>query len=132
MNLLLDTNAYAFLRKGQAELADLARKSQKISMSTIVLGELRYGFLYGTRVGQNEKDLFHFLAEPKVQVLDVTSETAEIFGVLSASLRRKGRPIPTNDIWIAAHAFQAQSILVSFDAHFAEVENLRFRHLKAD
>ena len=129
MNLLLDTNAYAFLRKGQAELSDLVRGALTISMSTIVLGELRYGFLYGTKVGQNEKDLHRFLAEPKVKVLDVNSETAEIFGILSASLRRKGRPIPTNDIWIAAHAFQNQSILVSFDAHFQQIENLRFRYL---
>jgi tRNA(fMet)-specific endonuclease VapC len=132
MNLLLDTNAYAFLRKGQAELSDLVRKAQIISMSTIVLGELRYGFLYGTKAGQNEKDLLQFIGEPKVKVLDVTSETAEIFGILSATLRRKGRPIPSNDIWIAAHAFQTQSILVSFDAHFQEIENLRFRYLKSD
>jgi tRNA(fMet)-specific endonuclease VapC len=54
----------------------------------------------------------------------VTRTTADRFARIAAALRVKGRPIPTNDIWVAAHAMETGAELLSFDSHFAEVEGL--------
>jgi len=60
--------------------------------------------------------------------LTVTLVTADRFGRIAASLRRKGRPLPTNDIWIAAHAMESGADLLSFDRHFEHVEGLAWIH----
>ena len=77
----------------------------------------------------NRAQLEDFLAEPITCTLDVNLDTAGRFGTIAGALRRKGRPIPTNDIWIAAHAVQAGAELLSYDAHFEAVEGLSRTHL---
>jgi tRNA(fMet)-specific endonuclease VapC len=69
-----------------------------------------------------------FLASAYVSFLPVTLVTADRFGRIAASLRRKGRPIPSNDIWIAAHTMESGSELLSFDQHFKEVDGLAWVH----
>lgn len=59
-----------------------------------------------------------------MSLLPVTLVTADRFGRIAATLRRKGRPLPTNDIWIAAHAMESGADLLSFDGHFEHVEGL--------
>lgn len=54
-----------------------------------------------------------------------TEETAEVFGRVKDELRRKGKPLPINDVWIAAHALEAGATLVTLDAHFEHVAGLR-------
>jgi len=69
-------------------------------------------------------ELDAFLANPYVEFLPVTLETADRFGRVAALLRKKGRPIPTNDIWIAAHAMESGAELLSSDDHFEHVDGL--------
>ncbi len=52
--------------------------------------------------------------------LDVARE----YGRLKYLLKLKGRPIPENDIWIAAMARHLGLVLVTRDRHFREVEDL--------
>jgi tRNA(fMet)-specific endonuclease VapC len=61
---------------------------------------------------------------PNVHLLPITWDTADSFGRISTELRKKGTPIPTNDIWIAAHAVEAGATLISADPHFANVASL--------
>jgi len=86
-----------------------------------VLGELRAGFLKGSRLTENLAELEQFLASPRVAVVLVDEETAERYAVIFESLRRAGTPIPTNDIWIAASAMQSGSVLLTTDPHFQDV-----------
>ena len=58
-------------------------------------------------------------------------DTAERYGVISAALRAKGRPIPANDVWIAAHAMETGADLVSADAHFEHVDGLAWTRVTA-
>jgi tRNA(fMet)-specific endonuclease VapC len=60
-----------------------------------------------------------------VTVLEATIETADIFGLIMASLKKSGNPIPINDVWIAAHALETGSILMTYDDHFARIPGLR-------
>ncbi len=124
MKVLLDTNAYTALLRGHAGVADRVRRADQVLLSTVVAGELLFGFRHGSRYEANRRELEEFLDSPYVSRLDVTWVTAERFGRITAALRRKGRPLPTNDIWIAAHALESGADLLSFDRHFEQVDGL--------
>jgi predicted nucleic acid-binding protein len=129
MRILLDTNAYAAWKRGDDATVELVRRAEEILFSAIVVGELNFGFRRGLRTQRNLAELDELLANPFVRFLDVTVTTADRFGRIASDLRRKGRPIPTNDIWIAAHAMETGADLVSFDRHFEAVDGLVLVHL---
>ena len=124
MKVLLDTNAYSALMRGRSEVAERVRKAERVLMSTIVVGELMFGFRNGTPFQQSIDLLESFLANRYVTIVPVTLTTADRFGRIAASLRTKGRPIPTNDIWIAAHTLETGADLLSYDEHFSVVDGL--------
>lgn len=124
MKVLLDTNAYSSLARGDRAVRDLAATASDLLLSPVVLAELWYGFRRGSREAENRRQLAAFLAAPRVRTLSVTTETAERWALVHAALRRKGRPIPTNDLWIAAQALETGAAVLTKDAHFAEVEGL--------
>jgi len=130
MRLLLDTNAYVALMEGHAGLASRVRRAEKILLSAVVAGELIFGFRNGSRYEKNIRELDQFLENRFVELLPVSSITADRFGRIAASLRRKGTPLPSNDIWIAAHAIESGAELLSFDLHFASIEGLVWTRLK--
>jgi tRNA(fMet)-specific endonuclease VapC len=90
-----------------------------------VIGELYAGFQGGTKKKENLNILNRFLAKPSVKILHTSDETAEVFGVLKNILKQAGTPIPINDIWIAAHAIETGSIIVTFDRHFCNIKGVR-------
>lgn len=124
MKLLLDTNAYVAFKKGQPNVVDRIRGAREIIVSTVVMGELLFGFRNGTRFEQNTAEFESFLANPHVSLLPVTAVTADRFGRVATLLRKKGTPIPTNDIWIAAHAMEVGAELLTLDRHFEKVDGL--------
>lgn len=124
MRVLLDTNGYSGLLRGTESVVERVTRAEKVLLSTIVAGELMFGFRQGTRLRKNLAELEAFLDNPHVTVVPVTLATADRFGRVAAALRAKGRPIPTNDIWIAAQAMETGADLLSFDAHFGEVDGL--------
>jgi tRNA(fMet)-specific endonuclease VapC len=124
MKRLLDTSAYSELKRGSDVVARLVRESEHLYFSSIAAGELLYGFRSGTRYEQNRRELQAFLSRPFVTLLEVTFDTADRFARVASCLRNKGTPIPTNDIWIAAHAMECGAELVSLDRHFASVDGL--------
>jgi tRNA(fMet)-specific endonuclease VapC len=124
MRILLDTNAYSALLRGHDDVADRVRRAEQVVFSTVVAGELLLGFRLGSRLKKNMAELDAFLENPYVSLVPVTLTTADRFARIAAALRAKGRPIPTNDIWIAAHAMEAGAELLSFDAHFGAIDGL--------
>jgi tRNA(fMet)-specific endonuclease VapC len=126
---LLDTNAYAALKRNHEGVANLVRESSELVFSIVVVGELLFGFRNGARFDRNMKELDEFLTEDRVRLLTVTRVTADRFGRIAAALRQAGTPIPTNDIWIAAQAFESGAELVTFDEHFHAVAGLALVHL---
>jgi tRNA(fMet)-specific endonuclease VapC len=127
---LLDTNAYAALKRGHPGVAELVRQSSELAFSMIVVGELLFGFRNGARAERNIRELDELLADDRVNVLPVSRTTADRFSRIASALRRAGTPIPSNDIWIAAHVFESAAELVTFDAHFAKVAGLVWTHLQ--
>jgi tRNA(fMet)-specific endonuclease VapC len=123
--ILLDTNAYTRLLTGEKAVLDALAWAETVYMSIFVLGELYAGFAGGIKERENKDVLRRFLLRPTVKVLNATSETAEIFGFVKSSMGKAGTPLPVNDLWIAAHAFEAGSRLVTYDEHFKKVAGLR-------
>ena len=117
----LDTVAYSRFKRGDPRITGLLDSAEWIGVPVTVLGELFAGFEAGNRKRKNLAELDEFLSSPVVEVLPVDRETAEIFGRIVASLRRRGRPIPTNDIWIAAACARAGATLLTWDAHFRQI-----------
>lgn len=119
--LCLDTSAYSNFQRGNEELAALLDRAEAVGVSTIALGELRTGFLLGSRRRQNEDELQTFLDNPVVDVLPVDAETSRHYAEIVAELRRAGTPVPTNDIWIAATAARNGVTVLTCDEHFQRV-----------
>ncbi len=124
MRVCLDTNAYSRFMGGHAPLTQLLEASEEVLMPATVLGELHAGFELGTRRDANRRQLSEFLALPGVDIIPVSADIAERYGMLVRQLTRQGTPIPTNDIWIAAAALETGARLVSYDPHFEHVQGL--------
>lgn len=124
MKVLLDTNAYTAFRRGDEAVVALVQKAERLVMSAIVVGELLFGFHAGSRFGENLDSLEEFLDAEVVDFVPVSLDTAHRFGILSRDLRRAGTPIPTNDVWIAAHVQETGSHLLSLDGHFDRIAGL--------
>jgi len=122
--ILLDTNAYTRLLCGDSEVLDALGLAGTVFMSVFVLGELYAGFKGGQRDAENRAQLNDFLTRPTVRIMTATQETAEIFGTIKNRLKENGTPLPINDVWIAAHATESGSHLVTYDTHFAKVPGL--------
>ncbi len=110
---------------GDKKVFDYIVESEIVYMSTIVIGELFAGFYRGERLTQHREELRAFLDKDGVEVIDVSIETAEIFGEIKASLSKEGKMIPLNDIWIAAHSVETGAKLISYDTHFKSICGLR-------
>lgn len=122
--LLLDTNAWTDLMRGERQVAGAVRGARRIVMSSIVVGELEYGFRAGSRTDEDLARLDDFLESPVVRFLYVTRTTADRFGRTMATLRAAGTPIPTNDVWIAAHVLETGATLATRDRHFEAIPGL--------
>jgi tRNA(fMet)-specific endonuclease VapC len=120
---LLDTNIVIALFAGEAAVEQRLIQSDEVFVPSIVVGELYYGTRKSTRVIENPERIDEFVASSTVLPCDTA--TAQQYGDIKNKLRAKGRPIPENDIWIAAIAMQYQLTLVARDGHFHEVDGLQ-------
>ena len=125
ISICLDTNAYSAHYKADPVAVALVAAVAQIWLPAIVLGELRAGFLNGSKSAANELHLQAFLALPYLAVANVTEVTSRHFAKISQQLRRDSRPIPTNDIWIAATAMEHGIPLFTCDKHFRNVIGLQ-------
>lgn len=122
--ILLDTNAYAAFKRNAAEAVEIIRHAPLIYLSSVVLGELLSGFAVGSREAQNRHELKLFIDSGRVRLLAADENTAEHYSTGYRDLRQKGRPIPTNDMWIAAGALQHGLAVFAYDAHFQTVDGI--------
>jgi len=123
-NLLIDTNIYTLALKGDPGVVSMLQQAHEIGISAVSIGELLSGFKGGKKDQENRRELGEFLDSPRVRLYRVDEETSEFYAEVLHNLMKKGKPIPTNDIWIAALAFQHGLALFSKDQHFKEVPGL--------
>ena len=124
MRVIIDTNAYTALMMGHTRIAEILAGSEAILLPAVVVGELYDGFLGGSRSLENHEILQRFREKPRTVCVPVTDTTAEWFAEIKQMLRKKGRPIPINDVWIAASCMEHGARLLSLDAHFSAIDGL--------
>jgi tRNA(fMet)-specific endonuclease VapC len=123
--ILLDTNAYSRYAGGDTTVAEYITDADIVYLSTVVIGELYAGFFSGTKYEENIRELYTFLSRSYCRIVDVTLNTSALYGALWTELRRKGCPLPTNDIWIAAHGIETDSMIITYDTHFLHIVGIR-------
>lgn len=107
--------------RNRSAVVETLSLASEILVCPTVMGELLAGFKNGSREKQNRQELETFLDNPSVREVVVDSETGEYYAAIYRSLRVKGAPIPTNDMWIAASALQHGLALCTLDAHFENI-----------
>jgi tRNA(fMet)-specific endonuclease VapC len=122
--VLIDTNIYSLAMKGDSEVVKVLRTIDLIGFSSISAGELYSGFKGAGREDKNREELDIFLDSPRVVVHPIDMETAEFYASILNNLKVAGTPVPTNDIWIAAVAFQHGYKIFTKDKHFDLIPGL--------
>jgi predicted nucleic acid-binding protein len=121
--LILDTNAVSALFSGDPMIAEALEEADQHHLPVIVIGEYRYGLARSrdrNRLGRLLDMLIHHSI-----VVPVDVETTTHYASVREELRRRGRPIPENDVWVAALARQHDLPVLTRDEHFDEVANVR-------
>ena len=122
--IAIDTNIYTSFKCNDQSVVEAFRDCDFIGVDIAVIAELFSGFSLGGKEKKNRQELEAFLNSPRVEMLLHDLETAEYYALIVKRLKAKGRPIPTNDIWIAANAMKHGLALYSLDNHFDEIEGL--------
>ena len=121
---ILDTNIVIAIFNGETSIKEHLLKADEVFISSTVLGELFFGAFKSKRSKTNLKTISNFA--DSITILNCDKDTAQQYGIVKNKLLDKGKPIPENDLWIAAVAMQNDLILVTRDAHFDEIEELKY------
>ena len=119
---LLDTNIVIGLLEGDEAVRSRLSQAVEVFVPTIVLGELYLGARKSARWEENVARIDDFAS--RAAVLAPDTEVARRYWIIKTSLREQGRPIPENDVWIAATAERNELTLVTRDTHFEQVATL--------
>ena len=120
---LLDTNILIALLEGDETVLSHLDQAPEVFIPAVALGELFFGAAKSGRPSENTATVERFAAGRAILSCDL--DVAREYGRLKQRLREKGRPLPENDIWIAATAQHHGMVLVTRDRHFREVEELQ-------
>jgi tRNA(fMet)-specific endonuclease VapC len=121
--LILDTNAVSAAAEQHPGIAEALSTATILALPVIVVGEFRSGIAQSRHRVTYSRWLDNLMID--CRVLDVTETTAHHYAAILLELRRAGKPIPTNDLWIAALCRQHALPLLSKDRHFDAVDGLR-------
>lgn len=122
--ILIDTNIYVAFKRNDPLVVSAFQHVDLIGIDVCVLAELYSGFRLGNKEKENTVELEAFLNHPRIKVFNHDIETAEFYSYIYKALRTKGKPIPANDIWIAAIAMQHGMALFTNDQHFETIDGL--------
>jgi tRNA(fMet)-specific endonuclease VapC len=120
--VILDSNALSAIADNQTVAVRIFSQAASIELPAIVLGEYRFGIAQSRRRNEYEKWLKELIAA--TLVLPVDQETSVHYAQIRSDLKKAGRPIPSNDLWIAALCRQHRLPLMSQNMHFDVVQGL--------
>lgn len=123
MAVILDTNCLSAVVEGDPALQPLLAQASRVSVPVITLGEYRYGISLSRDRLRYERWLTQYL--PGFKILDINEPTTVAYSEVRAELKKAGRPIPSNDMWIAALCRQHSETILSRDRHFDWVPGLK-------
>ena len=121
--MILDTNALSAAADREPSALAIVSEAERIAVPVIVLGEYRLGIAQSRHRASYENWLQEWVSS--VTILDIDEETSQSYAAIGLELKRKGKPIPTNDLWIAALCRQHALPILSRDQHFDVVPGIR-------
>lgn len=121
--MILDTNALSAAADGQPEAVAVIARADRVAIPVVVLGEYQLGIAQSRQRDAYEKWLQEWIAD--VEVLHIDEDTAQHYARIGLNLKRIGKPIPTNDLWIAALCRQHTLSVLSQDRHFDVVPGIQ-------
>ncbi len=121
--MILDTNALSAAAEGHAGVMAILAGVQQLALPVVVIGEFRYGIAQSRHRTRYRRWLDELIID--CTVLDITEQTTHHYAAINVELRRAGKPIPTNDLWIAALCRQYGLPLLSRDRHFDAVAGIQ-------
>jgi len=121
--LILDTNALSAAAEEQPGVMGVLADVQQLALPVVVIGEYRYGIAQSRHRARYRRWLDSLIND--CTVLDITEKSTHYYAAISIELRQAGKPIPTNDLWIAALCRQHDLPLLSRDRHFDVVSGVR-------
>jgi len=124
---LFDANVIIDVFRGKMSTIEKIKDINLVYIPAIVLGELYYGANKSNQTDKRKIEIEEL--EKNVTVLNVSQTTAHIYGEIKNILRGLGKPIPENDIWIAAIAKEYDLILITRDKHFNHIKSIRIQQL---
>jgi tRNA(fMet)-specific endonuclease VapC len=120
--IALDTNTTIAILNQLQGPSQWIQGFKEVFLPVTVVGELRFGALKSQRSMANLLRIEDFAS--RCQILEVRLETADVYARLRMGLRTIGRPIPENDLWIAAICVEHGLPLATSDGHFDDVKEL--------
>ncbi|SMD33229.1 tRNA(fMet)-specific endonuclease VapC [Reichenbachiella faecimaris] len=122
---LIDTNVINDFFRGDKGIKENL-SNNNILIPSIVAGEIYFGaYASGSLKSIDNKLLQIESFLEQFQLVKVDKETSQAYGVIKSTLKKNGTPIPENDIWIAAFAFQYELTLITKDRHFDLIKELK-------
>ena len=114
--MILDTNAVSAAADDDPAIIAILARAEQVAIPVIVIGEYRYGIAQSRRRAICENWLTSLIQD--CFVLDINEPTTHHYAEIVLELKRIGKSIPTNDLWIAALCRQHRLPLLSRDRHF--------------
>ena len=124
MKICIDTSAYIAMRRGNVSTTNFLAECEEIVVPAATVAELTEGFLTSANPFAKNIELGRFLNHENVKFIPADYAIAVRYAEISRSLRKRGVPIPINDVWIAATAFETGSRILSYDTHFDRIDGL--------
>jgi tRNA(fMet)-specific endonuclease VapC len=121
--IALDTNAAIAVLNDKDGSGLWVQSFEELFLPVPAIGELRFGALKSQRSLDNFRRIEALIS--RCQVLDARLQTTEVYARLRLDLRKKGKPIPENDLWIAALCVEHDLPLATLDGHFKDIDELR-------
>ena len=124
--LVMDSSALIALFGGEAEVARNMAKAVQVLVPAIVCGEINAGTQGNSKREVAEREAFKAILEtPGVSVIPATRKTGEFYAKVFTYAKAQGKPIPTNDIWVAAAALETGGMLYTNDKHLLSLPLIR-------
>lgn len=127
--IVVDTNVLIGFLGGKEAFSEAIENAEAVVLHPVVYGEYLAGVDESTEIGRLlRRQLDEFASSPPVILAEVTAETAVFYSKIHRFLKRSGKMIPQNDIWIAATALENGYSIATLDSHFDLIPTLSLCH----
>lgn len=119
----LDTEVCIKFLNGDRNIESLLHSYSEFHLPVVVVGELMYGAMNSKHVAQNLAR--HKRLIQKSDILEIKETTAAVYAKARIALKKAGKPIPENDLWIASICIENKIPFISSDVHFTYIDHLK-------